>query len=57
MDDVNGPFIMKRVYGTIFNSGRLDLSSVTWALDDAVRDLDKSGAPASRWATFFYLIV
>jgi hypothetical protein len=55
MQDIDGPFIAKRVYRTVFQSGRLDLSVVSFALHDAVRELRESGVPASRWATYVHV--
>jgi hypothetical protein len=55
MDDVDGPFIAKRVYSAIFKDGHLDLGVVPWALDNAVRELRESGVPATRWATYIHL--
>jgi hypothetical protein len=55
MSDIDGPFVAERVYRTIFAKGYLDLTSVPRALQDAVRDLRESGAPASRWATYVHV--
>jgi hypothetical protein len=54
MDDIDGPFMAKRIYGRIFRDGFLDLSAVPYAVDEAVRQLRESGAPASRWATYVH---
>jgi hypothetical protein len=55
MNDVDGPFVAKRVYSNIFEDGRLDLAAVPYALDDAVTALRKSGVSASRWATYVHV--
>jgi hypothetical protein len=55
MNDVDGPFVAKRVYSSIFQDGQLDLAAVPYALDDAVTALRKSGVPASRWATYVHV--
>jgi hypothetical protein len=55
MNDVDGPFIAKRVYSSVFRDGQLDLAAVPYALDDAVMALRKSGRSASRWATYVHV--
>lgn len=54
MDDVDGPFMAERIYARIFKDGNLNMGAVPHAIDDAVRELRKSGAPASRWATYVH---
>jgi hypothetical protein len=54
MDDIDGPFMAECIYKHIFRDGRLDMGAVSHALDDAVRELRKSGVPASRWATYVH---
>jgi hypothetical protein len=54
MDDVDGPFMAERIYSRIFRDGALDLGAVPYAVDDAVRELRKSGVSASRWATYVH---
>jgi hypothetical protein len=54
MDDLDGPFMAKRIYAQIFKEGQLDLDAVPFAVDDAVRQLRESGVAASRWATYVH---
>jgi hypothetical protein len=54
MDDLDGPFMAKRIYAQIFQEGSLNLNVVPRAVDDAVRQLRDSGVPASRWATYVH---
>jgi hypothetical protein len=54
MDDIDGPFMAERIYKRIFRDGRLDMGVVSYAVDDAVRELRESGIPASRWATYVH---
>lgn len=54
MNDLDGPFIAERVYKRILREEVLDLDAIPTALDDAVRDLRETGAPASRWATYVH---
>jgi hypothetical protein len=55
MNDVDGPFVAKRVYSNIFQDGRINLAAVPYALDDAVTALRESGVSASRWATYVHV--
>jgi hypothetical protein len=55
MDDVDGPFIAERVYQAIFRNGKLDLNTVPYALDAAVRQLRETGTHPSRWATYVHI--
>jgi hypothetical protein len=55
MNDLDGPFIAQRVYRTIFQNGKLDLRTVPYALDAAVRELRESGVHPSRWATYVHI--
>jgi hypothetical protein len=54
MDDVDGPFMAERIYKRIFKNGRLEMSAIPYAVDDAVQELRKSGVPVSRWATYVH---
>jgi hypothetical protein len=54
MDDMDGPFMAKRIYARIFKNGILNLDEVPFAVDDAVRQLRESGVAASRWATYVH---
>jgi hypothetical protein len=54
MDDIDGPFMAERIYKRIFHDGRLDMGVVSYAVDDAVRELRESGVPANRWATYVH---
>jgi hypothetical protein len=55
MNDVDGPFVAKRVYSNIFRGEQLNLAAIPYALDDAVTALRKSGVSASRWATYVHV--
>jgi hypothetical protein len=55
MNDVDGPFVAKRVYSNIFQDGRINLAAVPYALNDAVTALRESGVAASRWATYVHV--
>jgi hypothetical protein len=55
MNDMDRPFMAKRVYSNIFQDGRLDLTAVPYALDDAVAELRGSGVSESRWATYVHV--
>jgi hypothetical protein len=55
MNDLDGPFIAGRIYQSIFQEGKLDLSAVPHALDAAVRELRESGVHPSRWATYVHI--
>jgi hypothetical protein len=55
MQDIDGPFIAQRVYGQICQNGEIDYSAVSFALDEAIRELRESGVLASRWATFIHM--
>lgn len=54
MNDLDGPFMAKRIYTRIFRDGYLDLEAVPHAVDEAVRELRESGVSASRWATYVH---
>jgi hypothetical protein len=55
MDDIDGPFMAKRIYQRIFRNGTLDMGAVPYALEDAARELRELGAPVSRWATYIHM--
>jgi hypothetical protein len=55
MNDVDGPYMAERVYSNVFRDGRLDLTAVPYALDDAVAGLRNFGVPESRWATYVHV--
>lgn len=54
MGDVDGPVVAKKVYEELFGTKEefLDLDTVPYALDIAVRDLRKRRIHPSRWATY-----
>lgn len=54
MVDFDGPFMAEQIYSRIFKDGRLNLDAVPYAVDESVRLLRESGAPASRWATYVH---
>jgi hypothetical protein len=54
MDDIDGPFMAKRIYKRIFQNGTVDMSAVPFAVHEAIKELRESGVPASRWATYVH---
>ena len=56
MDDLDGPVVAKTVYEELFRGGPevLDLDSIPYALDLAVRKLRAKGLAASRWAPYVH---
>jgi hypothetical protein len=55
MNDVNGPFVIERVYMNFFREGYLDLVAVPYTLDEAVNELRELDLPESRWATYVHV--
>jgi hypothetical protein len=55
MRDDDGPFVSKRFYEKLFDSGIIDVDTVAYALDHAVAALRDSGASPERWATFIHM--
>jgi CHAT domain-containing protein len=57
MDDVDGPTIADAVYRELYTGEEdtLDLDSVPYALDAAVRTLRMQGCDVSRWATYIHV--
>jgi hypothetical protein len=55
MSDADGPLVAEWVYGTLFKKNVFDLEDIPYALDDAVQELRKRGAPTHRWATFMHI--
>ena len=56
MDDIDGPTVAKIVYEELYRAGAemLDLDTIPYALDLAVRKLRASGLSASRWAPYVH---
>jgi hypothetical protein len=55
MGDADGPTIAASVYEELFKNDELDPSVIPYALDDAVRKLQKDGISPHRWATFVHI--
>jgi hypothetical protein len=55
MGDADGPFIAKRFYDKLLETGAMNVDSVPYALDDAVTALRLRGAKPERWATFVHM--
>jgi hypothetical protein len=55
MNDVDGPEVAKLFYERLFAEEIITLETIPYALDYAVAELRKSGAPPERWATFIHI--
>jgi hypothetical protein len=55
MDDADGPQVAKLFYERLFAEEIITLDTIPYALDYAVAELRKSGAPPERWATFIHM--
>jgi hypothetical protein len=55
MSDQDGPVVAKLFYKNLFANEIIDADSIAYALDYAVTDLRKGGAPPERWATFIHM--
>jgi hypothetical protein len=55
MSDEDGPYIAEHFYGKLFEKIRIGADDIPYALDYAVAELRKSGAPPERWATFIHM--
>jgi CHAT domain-containing protein len=55
MSDVDGPVVAGAVYRELFKGDVLDPRIIPYALDEAVQELRRQGAPAHRWATFVHI--
>jgi hypothetical protein len=55
MNDCDGPFVAKTFYKKLFKSETIDLDTIPYALDYAVRALRETGAPPERWATYVHM--
>jgi len=57
MGDLDGPIMAKTIYEELSHSGAemLDLETIPYALDSAVRNLRAKGLAASRWAPYVHL--
>lgn len=62
MADADGPKVARVVYEAIFKTGdnaspsplNIDLDSIAYGLDEAVRQLREGGVRPERWATFVH---
>ena len=59
---MDGPAVAKKVYTRLFPSGEgggdegdLDPAVVSYAIDEAVRELRANGVSPSRWATYIHV--
>lgn len=55
MHDNDGPKMAKWFYEALLENETVDLDGIPYALDAAVAQLRKEGAPARQWATFMHL--
>jgi hypothetical protein len=55
MNDVDGPLIARLVYEKLFSLEVIDGDAVPYALDAAVAELRRQGAPPEHWATFVHM--
>jgi hypothetical protein len=55
MDDSDGPLVAKLFYDRLFAEEVITLDTIPYALDYAVTELRKGGAPPERWATFVHM--
>jgi hypothetical protein len=55
MNDADGPGVAKLFYERLFAEEIITLHAIPHALDYAVGELRKRGAPPERWATFIHM--
>jgi hypothetical protein len=55
MNDADGPRVAKLFYERLFAEEVITIDTIPYALDYAVAELRKSGAPPERWATFIHM--
>lgn len=55
MNDSDGPRVARGVYRELLKGEFLDLESVPYALDAAMRQLRAGGVSPSRWAPYIHL--
>ena len=55
MSDSDGPRVAKWFYEKLFEQETITVDAIPYALDYAVNELRKSGAPPQRWATFIHM--
>jgi hypothetical protein len=55
MSDEDGPYVAKCFYDKLFEKEQITVDDVPFALDHAVQELRRSGAPPERWATFIHV--
>jgi hypothetical protein len=55
MSDADGPRVAQCFYNKLFEKTEIGVDDIPYALDYAVMDLRKSGAPPERWATFIHM--
>lgn len=55
MDDIDGLLMAERIYKRIVRDGRLNVSTIPFAVAEAARELRESGVPVSRWSIYIHL--
>jgi hypothetical protein len=55
MRDADGPVVSKAFYEKLFEGEMITADAIPRALDHAVTELRKSGAPIGSWATFIHV--
>jgi hypothetical protein len=55
MHDADGPRVTKWFYERLFAEDMITLDAIPYALEYAIGELRKSGAPPERWATFIHM--
>jgi hypothetical protein len=54
MHDADGPAVARVFYERLLESDEITADDVPYALDAAVQELKKTGAPPNRWAPFVH---
>jgi len=54
MRDSDGPKVARIVYEQLMKEETVDLDTVPYALDAAIRILRQTGSPPQQWATFIH---
>ena len=55
MYDDDGPLVAQWFYEALLDNEIIDLNDIPYAFDTAMQKLRKSGASASRWATYIHM--
>lgn len=55
MNDEDGPVVARIVYTELMKHEKWDPDVIPFALDQAIRELRKSGVPAHRWAPYIHM--